>query len=135
MSPALHPGLSNSWRFPPVLSSDTLGCLFFIWMFRHSVFWFITLFLTQSVRLPLVTYLSLCSVYVTYITPCHASGHQGLPTQPLPRQAEDFPRGANNSKHMPQLMYLVWLQPICYNPRFVFMHAKTLIKNIEQQPH
>ena len=24
---------------------------------------------------------------------CHAIGHHGLPTQPLPRRAEDFPRG------------------------------------------
>ena len=24
---------------------------------------------------------------------CHAIGHQELPTQPLPRKAEDFPRG------------------------------------------
>ena len=69
-------------------------------------------FPTQSVRLPLVTYPSLCSTCVTYRMPCHAIGHQALPTQPLPREAEDFPRGDNHSKHMPLLTYLAWLQPI-----------------------
>ena len=49
-------------------------------------------FPTQSVRLTLVTYPSLCSTCVTYRTPCHAIGHQVLPSQPLPREAEDFPR-------------------------------------------
>ena len=37
-------------------------------------------FLTHSVRLPLVTYLSLCSTCVTYRTLCHGIGHQVLPT-------------------------------------------------------
>ena len=101
-------------------------------------------FLTQSVRLPLFTYPSLCRTYVTYRTPCHASGHQVLPTQTLPRKAEDFPRGENHSKHVPLPTYLAWLQPIYYSSRFVFTHVKTtnillvvktLIKNIEQQPH
>ena len=56
---------------------------FFFWTLRHPVFWFISLFLTQSVRLPLVTYPSLSSTYVTYRTPCHANCHQALPTQSL----------------------------------------------------
>ena len=101
-------------------------------------------FLTQSVRLPLVTYPSLCSTYATYGTLCHAIGHQVLPTQPLPREAKDFPRGDNHSKHNPLLTYLAWLQPIYFNLKFVFIRVntakvllvvKTLIKNIEQQPH
>ena len=49
-------------------------------------------FSTQSVRLPLFTYPSLCSTCVTHRTPCHAMCWQVLPTQPLPREAEDFPR-------------------------------------------
>ena len=62
----------------------------------------------------------------------------------LPREAEDFPRGGNHSKHMLLFTYLVWLQPVYHNPRFVFIHVntvkvlllvKTLIKNIEKQPH
>ena len=40
------------------------------------------LILTQSVRLPAVIYHSLCSTCVTYRTPCHATGHQLLPTHP-----------------------------------------------------
>ena len=43
-------------------------------------------------RLPLVTYASLCSTFVTYGTLCYGSGHQMLSTQPLPREAEDFPK-------------------------------------------
>ena len=59
------------------------------------------LFPTQSVRLPLVTYPSLCSTCMTYRTPCHSIGHQVLPAQPLPREAEDFPRGDKYIKHVP----------------------------------
>ena len=62
----------------------------------------------------------------------------------ISREAEDFPRGDNHSKHVPLPKYLACLQPIHHNSRFGFMHvnigkaftwAKTLIKNIEQQPH
>ena len=69
-------------------------------------------FPTQSVRLPLVNYPSLCSTCVTYRIPCHAIGHQVLPTQPLPREVEEFPRGGNHPKHVPLLTYLAWLQPM-----------------------
>ena len=103
-------GLHQLWAL-----SRLLSVAYFSWLSRHPVFWFTSLFLTQSVRLSLVTYPSLCSVYVTYRTPCHASGHQVLPTQHLPREAEDFPRGGSHSKHVPQPTYLAWLQPICYN--------------------
>ena len=58
-------------------------------------------FPTQSVMLPLVTYPSLCSTCVTYRTLCHAIGHQVLPTQPLPREVEDFPRSDKHFKHVP----------------------------------
>ena len=83
---------------------------------------------TQSVRLPLVTYPWLCSTYVTYRIPYHASSHQVLPTTPLAREAEDFPRGGNHSKHVPLLIYLAWLQPIYCNAGFIFLHVK-LINN------
>ena len=55
----------------------------------------------------------------------------------LHREAEDFPRGGNHSKHMAPLTYLAWLQPIYYNSSFVFIHinitnvlllVKTLMK-------
>ena len=39
--------------------------------------------LTQSVRLPMVTYPSLCSTCVTYRILCHAICHQVLPTLAL----------------------------------------------------
>ena len=65
-------------------------------------------FPTQSVRLPLVTYPSLCSTCVTYRMPCHAIGHHVLPTQPLPREVEDFPRGDKYFKHVPLLTYLIY---------------------------
>ena len=80
------------------------------WLPKHPVFLF-TLALTQSVRLPMVTYPSLCSTCVTYWTLCHAIGHQVLPTQPLPREAEDFPRGDRHFKHVPPLTYLIYLSP------------------------
>ena len=68
-------------------------------------------FPTQSVRLPLVTYPSLCSTCVTYRTLCHAIGHQVLSTQPLPRELEDFPRGDKYSKHVPPPTYLIYFSP------------------------
>ena len=69
---------------------------------------------TQSVRLPLVTYPSLCSNCVTYRTLCHAIGHQVLPTQPLPREVEDFPRGDKYFKLVPPPTYLIYFSPKGY---------------------
>ena len=68
-------------------------------------------FPTQSVRPPLVTYPSLCSTCVTYKTLCHAIGHQVLPTQPLPREVEDFPRGDKRFKYVPPPTYLIYFSP------------------------
>ena len=36
-----------------------------------------------------------------------ASSCQVLPTQPLPREAEDYPRSGKDSKHVPLLTYIV----------------------------
>ena len=117
---------------------------FSFWKLGHPVFWFTSLFLTQSVRLFLVTYPSLCSAM--WLT-----GHHAMPVvtkfflpNPLPREAEDFPRGGNLSRHMPLLTHLAWLQPIHFDPKLIFKHVKTeifllvvktLIKNIRQQSH
>ena len=68
----------------------------------------------DAVRLTMVTYPSLCSTCVTYRTPCHAIGHQLLPTQPLPKEAEDFPRGGRYFKHVPPPTYLIYLSPKGY---------------------
>ena len=111
MASQAHEGLHQLWALPRLLS-----VAYFSWLFRHPVFLFTFLFLTQSARLPLVTYPSLCSAYVTYRMPYHASGHQKLPIQPLPRKAEDFPRGGNHSRHMPLLTCLGWLQSVYHNP-------------------
>ena len=68
---------------------------------------------------------------------------QRLPTL-VPREAEDFHRGNNYSKHVSLSTYLAWLQQIYYNSRLVFIDVKTaeillvvknLLKTIEQQPH
>ena len=66
---------------------------------------------TQLFRLPLVTYPSLCSTCVTYRMLCHAIGHQVLPTQPLPREVEDFPRGDKYFTHVPPPTYLIYFSP------------------------
>ena len=54
---------------------------------------------------------SLCSTCVTYGTLCHAIDHQMLPTQSLPRKAEDFPTGDKYLKHVPLLTYLIYFSP------------------------
>ena len=41
----------------------------------------------------------------------------------IPRQAEDFPRGDNHSRHVPLSTYLAGLQPISCNSRFVYIHV------------
>ena len=55
-----------------------------------------------------------------------------FPTQPLPREAEDFPRGGNHSKHMPLLTYLTRLQPIYYNLFVLFVRARPFRKKIKK---
>ena len=81
--------------------------LFTYWLPKHPAFYFISLFPTQSVRLPLVTYPSVSSTCVTYRIQSYSIGHQVLPTQPLPRKAEDFPSGGKHPKHVLLLTYLV----------------------------
>ena len=45
----------------------------------------------------------LYSACVNYGTLCYATEHQVLPTQFLPREAEDFPRGRRYFNHVPLL--------------------------------
>ena len=96
-------GLHQLWALPGLLS-----VAYFSWLLWHPVFQFISLFPTQSVGLPLVTYSSMCSTCVTYRTPCHASGHQSLPIQPIPSEVEDFRRSDKHFKHVPLLTYLIY---------------------------
>ena len=51
-------------------------------------------------RLPGVTYRLLSNTCVTNGTLRHAIAHQVLPNQPLPREAEDFPRGGKYFNHV-----------------------------------
>ena len=76
-------------------------------------------FSQQSITLPLVTYPLLCSTSVTCKMTCLSIGHQVLPTQPLAREAGNFPRGSKHSTHVPLLTYLAWLQLVINNPRLI----------------
>ena len=105
--------------------------LFTYWLLRHSVFWF-TPIPIQSVRQPLVTYPSLCGTCVTNRTPCHSIGHQVLPTQPSPRDAQDFPRGCKHCKHVSPLTYPACLQSVSNNLRLIFKKTKNS-SHINQQ--
>ena len=61
----------------PLGETGCLGNTYFIyWFSKHPVFLFA---LTQSVRLPMVTYPSLCCTCVTYGTLCQAIGHHVRP--------------------------------------------------------
>ena len=64
---------------------------YFFWMLRHPIFQFA---LT-------------CDLW-------DVIPRQRSPTL-VPREAEDFPRGGNHSKHVPLPTYLAWLQPLCSN--------------------
>ena len=104
---------------PYFLLTGSLGVQFF------NSFFFLP---TQWSRPPLITYSSLCSTCMSYRTTCHPTGHQVLPTQPVPREAEDFRRGGMHSKHMSLLTCLAWQQLVTNNLRLIFKYAKT--KNI-----
>ena len=116
MTPALHlasqtcEGLHQVRALPQLLL-----VAYFSLSSRHPVFLF-TPFPTQSVRLPLVTYPSLCNTCVTYGTLCRAICHQVLLTKPLPRDAEDFPRNDRYFSHVSLLTYLIY-----FSPKVVYM--------------
>ena len=99
VSLALHSGFSGPWRSPPALSS-TLTQGYFFECLGIQFFNSIT-----------------CDFQ-------DAMPHQSSLTL-MHREAEDFRRGGNHSRHMPLLTYLAWLQPIYYDPKFVFKHVKT----------
>ena len=84
--------LTFSLRKTSLGETGCLDNLYFLLTGCLDIQFFTPLFLTQSVRLPLVTYPSPSSICVTYRTPCHTSGHQVLPTQPLLREAGSFLR-------------------------------------------
>ena len=89
------------------------GCLdspYFLlyWLPKHPMFWFTP----STVSYAAYGYLpSLCSICVTYGTSCRAIGHQVLPIQPLPTEAEDLPKGERSFKHVPSFTYLIYLSP------------------------
>ena len=89
---------------------------FAYWLPEHPVFWFPSCFSQHSqldcLWLPIFD----CAAPVP-LTGCHATSlvTKCFSPNPLPREADDFPKGSNDSKHVPLLTYLAWLQPICYN--------------------
>ena len=84
--------------FQVTFVNSTNGCFFVRrnWMLRQpllyslvakaSSFFYSPSTLTQSVRLPMVTYSSFCSPCMTCRTLCLTMGHQMLPPQPLTRE-------------------------------------------------
>ena len=117
-----HPGFSDLWRSPPVLSSTlvTFGCVVFL-IVQASSFFIHSPFLTQSIRLPLVTYLSLLWLMGHYAM---AAVTRCFPCNPYLGKQKISPRGGKHSKHVPLLTYLAWLQPVIYNLRLIFKHVK-----------
>ena len=91
-----HPLRRNQMPEQPLFFTGWSGIEFFYSFLR----------LTQSVRQPLVPYPSLCSTFFTYRTSCRSIGHQVLPIQPLPREAEDFHRGRKYPRDVALLTYL-----------------------------
>ena len=112
---SLHNSLRRNWMLRQSL-------LFAYWLPKHPVFLIHPLH-SQLGRLWLPTPHCAAPVWLTgrhaipLVTRC-------FPPYP-PREAEDFPRGGNHSRHMSLLIYLAWLQPICYKPKFVFNHVET----------
>ena len=51
----------------------------------------------------------------------HSFGQQVLPTQPLPRESEDFPRGGKYPKDVPLPKYLAYFPPNGVTRKVLFM--------------
>ena len=77
----------------PQEKPDTWVTFSFYWLLKHPVFYIQPFSLAQSVRPHLVYYNSVGSTYVTHWMTSCSIGHQVIPIQPLPREAEDFSRG------------------------------------------
>ena len=92
---------------PPQDKLGVWAILSLYWLLKNlsrcSSFSIQSLSLTQLVRPPLVPYHLLSSTCMTYRTSYHSIGHQVLSTQPLPREAQDFPRGRKYPKDVPLL--------------------------------
>ena len=88
----------------PLGETGCLGSSYFLFSGCISIQFFCSP-LKQSVRPPIVTYPSLYSICVTYRTLCDAISHKVLPTQPLPREAEDFRRAERHFNHVSPLIY------------------------------
>lgn len=74
-----------------------------------------TVFPTQSVKIPFVTFHSLCSPCVAYRTPCHSiGGHQVLFIQPLHREAKNFPMGNKYFEHVFLLTWVIYFSEGVY---------------------
>ena len=111
------PWLLRPVRSPAALSS-TLTLSFF-WMHRHPVFQFAHMWVTGRYTTPEVTHINSLTCDLRDAIP-----RQRSPTL-IPREAEDFPRGFNHSKHVTLPTYLAWLKPIYHNSRYAFIHVKT----------
>ena len=86
MPSALHPAFSDLWGSPPALSSTPTFVVFFFFE----------------------------CIGIQFFNSLHAMSCQRSLTL-IPREAEDFPKGDNHSKHVSLPIYLAWLQPIYYN--------------------
>ena len=102
----------DSCTMTTILTKDKFTGIY--WLLKHPIFNSPPppFSQTQSVRPYLVPFLSLCSTYLTYGMPCHSIGHQALPTQPLPGEAEDFHRGGKHPKDVLLSIYLDYFQPV-----------------------
>ena len=126
-----HATNTSPWLFRPVkVSNSSKHYPGYFWLptfldFPGIQFFLFTPFLTQSDRLPLVTYPSLCSACVNSGTPYQAIAHRMFLTQLLPRKAEDVPGGDKHPGYVALLIYLVLLQPIINNSTLVFRLLKT----------
>ena len=98
--------------------------VFIYWLPKNPGFWF-TPFSQHSQLGYLWLPTSNCAAPVL-LTGCYTSPVVTWCLPPnTPREAEDFYRGSNHSKHVPLLRYLAWLQPILHNLGLIFKHVKT----------
>ena len=135
MSPALHPGFSGAWRPPPALSSTptTFDCLFFF-IYRECYGFEWAFFTHRCFYLTLLPNI--------FGTTCFYHGFLGSQQLFL----EICRASYWSSKHrLGPSVCLIYSNPQSFiHLKFVFIHVniakvllvvKTLIKNIDQQPH
>ena len=102
------PWMAASWKASSQEKLDAYATLTFYLLAAQASSFLIQLF-PNTFRQTIFGYLpSLCGTLMTFKTPCYSIGHQVLPTQLLPTEAEDKRTQGRYFRHVPLLTCLIY---------------------------